>query len=60
MGAELNTVSSGDTLLGAYTDVKEMYTGMKHGPAVDAVAFVIERCKVALRTHLVSCSAGNV
>lgn len=43
------TVSASDTLLGVYTDVKEMYTGMRHGPALDAVAFVIERCKAVLR-----------
>jgi hypothetical protein len=53
-------VKPSDTLLGVYTDVKEMYTGMKHGPALSAVSFVIDRCKASMRSPFVSCSSGNV
>lgn len=53
------SVGNSDALLSIYTDVKEMYTGMKHGPALDAVGFVISRCKAALRSPYVSCSTGN-
>ena len=48
------TVDPSDSLFGLYTDVEEMYTGMKHGAILDAVAFVLELCKAALRSPYVS------
>jgi hypothetical protein len=39
---QLEAVShrSSDTLLGVYTDVKEMCTGMKHGPALQTQTYL--------------------
>lgn len=38
-------VPPGDVLLSIYTDVKEMYTGMRHQESIAAVSFMLDRCK---------------
>jgi hypothetical protein len=45
-----------DVLLSVLTDVKEMYTGMKHAVVLDSVAFMLDRCQATLRSDCVSIS----
>ena len=49
-------IASSDMLLAVCTDVKEMYTGMRHTETLAAVAFMLERCRAALRSPYVSVS----
>lgn len=48
-----------DVLLAVCTDVKEMYTGMRHPESLDAVAFMLARCRASLRSPYVSVSTGS-
>lgn len=50
------TAPESDLLLAVCTDVKEMYTGMRHPESLDAVAFVLERCRHSMRSPFVSVS----
>lgn len=52
------TLDPADVLLCLSTDVKEMYTGMRHAETLDAMRFMIDRCKSVLRSQYVSIGHG--
>lgn len=58
LGAFAAQVPSGDVLFALCTDVKEMYTGMRHAETIDSVVFMLDHCRVHLRSPYVSIQRG--